>query len=46
MSLLAWIGCNADAQTAESYREYLRSAGFAVAQEEEDHDEALSEMVR
>ncbi len=44
-SLLAWIACVADAQTAESYVEYLRSAGFAVEQVE-DHDEALLEMVR
>ena len=44
-SLLAWIACIADAQPAESYAEYLRSADFDV-QRVEYHDEALTEMVR
>jgi len=44
-SLLAWIACVADAQTVESYLEYLKSAGFAVSPAE-NHDEALLEMVR
>jgi arsenite methyltransferase len=44
-SLLAWIACIADAQTVESYLEYLMSAGFKVVPAER-HDEALLEMVR
>lgn len=44
-SLLAWIACIADAQTVESYVEYLEAAGFAVAPPE-DHEGALLEMVR
>jgi len=43
--LLAWIACIADAQSAESYAEYLRSADFDV-QRVEYHDEALTEMVQ
>jgi len=43
--LPAWIACIADAQSAESYVEYLRSADFDV-QRVEYHDEALTEMVQ
>jgi arsenite methyltransferase len=43
--LLAWIACVADAQTVESYLEYLTSAGFRVVPAEH-HEEALLEMVR
>jgi len=43
--LLAWIACIADAQSAESYAEYLRSADLDV-QRVEYHDEALTEMVQ
>ena len=41
--LLAWIACIADAQEAERYASYLRTAGFASIQVE-PHDEALVEM--
>jgi arsenite methyltransferase len=41
--LLAWIACIADAQDADRYAAYLRSAGFASIQAE-PHDEALVEM--
>jgi arsenite methyltransferase len=44
-SLLAWIACIADAQTVESYSDYLRSAGFELTKIEL-HDEALAEMVQ
>ena len=44
-SLLAWIACIADAQSVDSYAEYLRSAGFEV-ENIELHDEALTEMVQ
>jgi arsenite methyltransferase len=44
-SLLAWIACIADAQSVESYAEYLRSAGFEV-ENIEPHDDALTEMVQ
>ena len=42
--LLAWIACIADAQPVDNYTQYLRGAGFRVAQTE-SHDEALLEMV-
>ena len=42
--LLAWIACIADAQPLDNYTQYLRGAGFRVAQTE-SHDEALLEMV-
>ncbi len=41
--LLAWIACIADAQEAERYAVYLRTAGFASIKVE-PHDEALVEM--
>jgi arsenite methyltransferase len=41
--LLAWIACIADAQDAERYAAYLRTAGFASIHVE-SHDEALVEM--
>jgi arsenite methyltransferase len=44
-SILAWIACIADAQTVESYSDYLRSADFALAKIEL-HDEALAQMVQ
>ncbi len=44
-SLLAWIACIADAQTVESYAEFLRSAGLEV-ERVELHNEALTEMVQ
>jgi arsenite methyltransferase len=44
-SLLAWIACIADAQTAQDYLACLTSAGFALLTTE-DHSEALHEMVR
>ncbi len=44
-SLLAWIACIADAQTAGRYLFHLQSAGFVVTHTE-NHDEALLEMVR
>ena len=44
-SLLAWISCIADAQPAESYAEYFRSAGLQIC-EVENHDGALIEMIR
>ena len=44
-SLLAWIACIADAQTAESYMKCLKSAGFNIVPAE-NHDEALMEMAR
>jgi ubiquinone/menaquinone biosynthesis C-methylase UbiE len=43
-SLLAWIACIADAQSVESYAEYLRSAGLEI-EKIELHNEALTEMV-
>jgi|SRR6516162_7748570 ubiquinone/menaquinone biosynthesis C-methylase UbiE len=43
--LLAWISCIADAQPAEAYLEWFRSAGL-VPQTTESHYEALHEMVR
>jgi len=43
--LLAWIACIADAQSAETYAEYLRSADLDI-QRVEYHDEALTEMVQ
>lgn len=43
--LLAWIACLGDAQPVEHYEEYLRKAGLVVGGIE-NHDEALSEMVR
>jgi arsenite methyltransferase len=43
--LLAWIACLGDAQPVEHYAEYLRKAGLVVGGIE-NHDEALSEMVR
>jgi arsenite methyltransferase len=42
--LLAWIACIADAQSVESYTQYLSAAGLRVRQTER-HDEALLEMV-
>jgi SAM-dependent methyltransferase len=42
--LLAWVACNADAQSVEGYAGHLRGAGLRVDCIEE-HDEALSEMV-
>ena len=42
--LLAWVACIADAQPAESYAGYLRTAGLHVDCIEQ-HNEALSEMV-
>jgi len=44
-SLLAWIACIADAQSVESYAEYLRSAGLEI-EKIELHNEALTEMVQ
>jgi len=44
-SLLAWIACIADAQSVESYAEYLRAAGLEMEQVEL-HNEALTEMVQ
>jgi len=44
-SLLAWIACIADAQSVESYVEYLLSAGLVVGQVEL-HNEALTELVQ
>ena len=44
-SLLAWIACIADAQSAEQYAEWLRAAGLEP-QTTEAHDHALVEMVR
>ena len=41
--LLAWIACIADAQDAERYAAYLRTAGFTSIQIE-PHNEALVEM--
>ncbi len=43
--LLAWIACIADAQPLENYVRYLTEVGLAI-QLVEQHDEALSEMVR
>src|SRR5260370_27384720 len=43
--LLAWIVCLADAQPLEKYVQYLTDAGLTVRLVEE-HDEALSDMVR
>lgn len=43
--LLAWVACIADAQPVASYQQYLIDAGFRIA-ETEEHDRALSEMVR
>jgi len=43
--LLAWIACVTDAQSAETYAEYLRSADLDI-QTVEYHDEALTEMVQ
>lgn len=43
--LLAWIACIADAQPQERYVQILSSAGFVV-EALEQHDEALSELVR
>ena len=43
--LLAWIACIADAQAAERYAEYLRSADFQV-EAVEFHDQALIEIVQ
>ena len=42
--LLAWIACIADAQSVDSYIQYLRGAGFGVSHTEA-HDEALLDMV-
>jgi len=42
--LLAWIACIADAQPAESYADYLRSARLEL-RTIENHDGALVEMV-
>jgi arsenite methyltransferase len=42
--LLAWIVCIADAQTVESYSDYLRSADFELTTIGL-HDQALTEMV-
>ena len=44
-SLLAWIACVADAQTAGMYLFHLQSAGFVVTHTE-NHDEALLDIVR
>jgi ubiquinone/menaquinone biosynthesis C-methylase UbiE len=44
-SLLAWIACIADAQSVESYAEYLRAASLEVEQVEL-RNEALTEMVQ
>jgi len=43
--LLAWIACIADARPLEDYVRYLAEAGLTV-QRVEQHDEALSDMVR
>jgi arsenite methyltransferase len=43
--LLAWIACIADAQTLDSYVQYLSNAGFRV-EHTKQHDEALLEMVQ
>ncbi len=43
--LLAWIACIGDAQTAERYEVWLRTAGFERA-ERLDRSECLVEMVR
>lgn len=43
-SLLAWVGCVADAQPIESYAATLRAAGLMV-EHVESHVEALSELV-
>jgi arsenite methyltransferase len=44
-SLLSWIACIADAQSVESYSEYLCFAGLEV-EKIELHNEALTEMVQ
>jgi arsenite methyltransferase len=44
-SLLAWIACIADAQSVDTYADYLRSAAFEP-EKVEVHDEALTEMVQ
>src|SRR5260370_2093301 len=42
--LLAWIACIANAQSVDSYIQYLSAADFRV-EHTEQHDEALLEMV-
>ncbi|HZS04439.1 MAG TPA: class I SAM-dependent methyltransferase [Blastocatellia bacterium] len=43
-TLLAWVACIADAQSVESYADFLAQAGLRVDCVE-PHDEALTEMV-
>jgi ubiquinone/menaquinone biosynthesis C-methylase UbiE len=43
-SLLDWIACIGDAQTAESYAAYLQGAGFSVGSIDQ-HNDALTELV-
>jgi arsenite methyltransferase len=43
--LLAWIACIGDAQPADSYQAWLRTAGFEMT-EQLDRSECLVEMVR
>lgn len=43
-TLMCWVACIADAQSADGYVDLLRNAGFDIAAVEH-HDDALREMV-